>query len=44
MLEMEEEDKEFRKKYKIFLYNYNDENTKLHDGENVKDYHDVDMR
>lgn len=41
---MEEEDKEFRKKYKLFLSNFNDENTRLFDGEDLKDAHDIDMR
>lgn len=44
MLELEEEDKEFKKKYKLFLSDFNDENTRLQDGENLKDAHDIDMR
>ncbi|KAL4436273.1 hypothetical protein ABPG74_015864 [Tetrahymena malaccensis] len=40
----EKEDKEFRKKYRLYLTNFNDENVVLHDGEDLTDSNDIDLR
>ncbi|EAR84836.1 tetratricopeptide repeat protein (macronuclear) [Tetrahymena thermophila SB210] len=40
----EKEDKEFRKKYRLYLTNFNDENVVLRDGDELTDSNDIDLR
>ena len=42
--QIKEEQKEFRQKYKKFLTTYSDKNVVLHDGDEVKESSDLDMR